>query len=200
MAITNGYCTLNELKSALRITDSLDDTLLENAIEAASRRIDNECSRRFYKDQSATARVYTSDRHDMLFVDDVSSTTGLVVKIDDDGDGTFETTLTLNVDYQIEPLNNLAQGKPVLLLRALDTLFPIASNKRALVEVTATWGWPSVPDAICEATVLLASRQFKRLDSPLGVAGFGDLGAIVVRRIDPDVAALIEAYKHVVVA
>jgi hypothetical protein len=200
MAITNGYCTLNELKAALRITDSLDDTLLENAIEAASRRIDNECSRRFYADQAATARVYASDRHDMLFVDDVSSTTGLVVKIDDDGDGTFETTLTLNVDYQIEPLNNLAQGKPVLLFRALDTLFPVASNKRALVEVTAAWGWPSVPDAIREATVLLASRQFKRLDSPLGVAGFGDLGAIVVRRIDPDVAALIEAYKHMVVA
>ena len=29
MAITNGYCTLVEVKAALRITDALDDTLLE---------------------------------------------------------------------------------------------------------------------------------------------------------------------------
>lgn len=200
MAITNGYCTLNEVKAALRITDSLDDTLLENAIEAASRRIDNECSRRFYADGSTSARVYASERNDMLFIDDISTATGLVVKIDNDADGTFETTLVRNVDYQIEPLNNLAQGRPALLLRALNTMFPVAVNKRPLVEVTAAWGWPSVPDAIREATVLLASRHFKRLDSPLGVAGFGDLGAIVVRRIDPDVAALIESYKILTVA
>lgn len=200
MSITNGYCTLNELKAALRITDSVDDVLLENAVEAASRRIDNECSRRFYADANVSARVYASDRHDMVFVDDISTATGLVVKIDDDADGTFETTLALNVDYQLEPLNNLAQGRPALLLRALDTMFPIAATKRALVEVTAAWGWPAVPDAIREATVLLALRQFKRLDSPLGVAGFGDLGAVVVRRIDPDVTAMIEPYKRLVVA
>ena len=48
MAIVNGYCTLAELKSALRITDSTDDTLLENAIESASRRIDGYTGRFFY--------------------------------------------------------------------------------------------------------------------------------------------------------
>lgn len=200
MAITNGYCTLTEVKAALRISDTVDDTLLENAVEAASRRIDGECSRRFYQDGSATARTYAATRHDLIIVDDISTTSGLIVKIDDDADGTFETTLTSGTDFQLEPVNALTQAKPVTMLRALDTGWPVAANGRTLIQITARWGWPAVPDAIREATVLLAARQFRRLDSPLGVAGFGDLGAIVVRRIDPDVAAMIAPYRLAMVA
>ena len=48
--------------------------------------------------------------------------------------------------------------------------------------------------AIKQACIILAGRQFKRYDSPLGVAGFGDLGAMRVSRVDPDVATLIEPY------
>jgi hypothetical protein len=200
MAITNGYCTLSDLKSAARIADNVDDALLERAVEAASRRIDGECSRRFYVDGAVSARTYAANRNAFLFVDDISTTTGLVVKVDDQMSGSFSTTLTVGVDYQTEPSNAVAQGEPITLLRALDVVFPVAENGRTLIEVTAKWGWPSVPHAIREATVLLASRQFKRLDSPLGVAGFGDLGAIVVRRIDPDVAAMVAPYKTFVVA
>jgi len=200
MSITLGYCTLAEVKAALRITDTIDDALLENAVEAASRRIDGECSRRFYADGTATARTYAANRPAFLFIDDVSTLTGLIVKIDDTISGTYSKTLTAGVDYQTEPTNAIVQGDPITLLRALDSVFPVGDNGRALIQVTAKWGWPAVPEAIREATVLLAARQFKRLDSPLGVAGFGDLGAIVVRRIDPDVAAMVAPYKTFVVA
>jgi hypothetical protein len=40
MAITQGYASLNQVKAALRITDTVDDTLLEMAIESGSRAID----------------------------------------------------------------------------------------------------------------------------------------------------------------
>ena len=200
MAITNGYCTLAEVKAALRITDNIDDTLLENAVEAASRRIDGECSRRFYIDATTSARTYAANRSAFVFVDDIATTTGLVVKVDDTFSGAYSTTLTVGTDYQTEPMNAAAQNEPITLLRALNTGFPVENNGRALIEVTAKWGWPAIPDAIREATVLLAARQFKRLDSPLGVAGFGDLGAIVVRRIDPDVAAMVAPFKTFVVA
>lgn len=200
MAITNGYCTLTEVKAALRITDNIDDTLLENAVEAASRRIDGECSRRFYIDGTTSARTYAANRSTFVFVDDIATTTGLVVKVDDTLSGTYSTTLTVGTDYQNEPTNAAAQNEPITLLRALNVGFPVDGNGRALIQVTAKWGWPAIPDAIREATVLLAARQFKRLDSPLGVAGFGDLGAIVVRRIDPDVAAMVAPFKTFVVA
>ena len=48
MAITNGYASLTEVKAALRITDTIDDSLLEMAIESASRLIDGYASRQFY--------------------------------------------------------------------------------------------------------------------------------------------------------
>ena len=55
-----------------------------------------------------------------------------------------------------------------------------------------------IPIAITQACVIQASRIFKRLDSPLGVAGFGELGAIsVTRDIDPDVAQLVGPYRRV---
>ena len=47
--VTNGYCTLAQLKSSLRITDNVDDELLELAIESASREIDQACERFFYE-------------------------------------------------------------------------------------------------------------------------------------------------------
>ena len=50
MAITNGYCTLNELKASLRIpvSDTVYDALLELAVESASRDIDQATERIFY--------------------------------------------------------------------------------------------------------------------------------------------------------
>jgi hypothetical protein len=52
-----------------------------------------------------------------------------------------------------------------------------------------------VPTAIKFATILLSSRLYKRMDSPLGVAGMGDIGVVRVSRIDPDIDALIQPFK-----
>lgn len=201
MSITNGYCTLAELKAALRISDGVDDSLLERCVEAASRQIDNSCDRRFYADGSVTARIYEAANSYTVVTDDISTTTGLIVKIDTNADGTYNQTLTINSDFRVDPPNGTTTGYPIRMLRALDTLFPIDSRGRALVEVTANWGWPgTTPHAIREATVILSSRLFKRYDSPLGVAGFGDLGVITVRRVDPDVENLISPYRLLVTA
>jgi hypothetical protein len=69
-------------------------------------------------------------------------------------------------------------------------------GEQALVKVTGVWGWPAVPAAISQATILQAARHFKRYDSPLGVAGFGDFGVVRVSRfLDADVQMLVEPYK-----
>jgi hypothetical protein len=198
MAIVNGYTDLASVKAALRIDDNDDDTLIERAIEAASRRIDDETGRRFYVDATTSARVYIPKSNELVIVNDISTVTGLVVKIDSAGDSTFATTLNAS-DFQVEPLNSLVDGEPIVMIRTFSDM-PIDNRGRASVQVTAKWGWPSIPNTIREACVLLASRHFKRLDSPLGVAGFGDMGAIMVRRLDPDVAALLQAKKRMTVA
>ena len=58
MTITHGYCTLDQLKSEMRIGthDSADDTRLELSIAAASRQIDAHTGRRFWQDSTVQVR------------------------------------------------------------------------------------------------------------------------------------------------
>lgn len=196
MAVANGYASLAEVKAAARISDTVDDALLEIAIESASRAIDGHTHRNFYvAGTAATARVFAASNSDFVWVDDFASTTGFVLATSDNLDAVFSTTWTAS-DYQLEPLNGVSEGVswPYTRIRSTGNKgFPYGSNL-AGVQVTARWGWTAVPTAIKQACIILAGRQFKRYDSPLGVAGFGDLGAMRVSRVDPDVATLIEPY------
>jgi hypothetical protein len=70
------------------------------------------------------------------------------------------------------------------------------NSHEATVQVLGVFGWSAVPIAIRQATIILASRLFKRLDTPLGVS-FDELGALRVGRIDPDVEKLVGPYKKV---
>lgn len=196
MAITNGYCTLAEIKSALRITDSTDDTLLENAIEAASRRIDGYCGRFFYQTASTAVPMYPYDEYLLIFGRDVANTS-VTIKIDSAGDGTYATTLTQGTDYVLQPRNVPIYSRPYESARMVGgqtfPLFTLPSFET--VQVTAVWGWSSVPDDINQACILLAMRQFARLNAALGVVGFADM-AITVRAVDPDVRDLLAPYRR----
>lgn len=196
MAITNGYATLNQVKAALRITDNVDDSLLEMAVESASRAIDGHAMRYFYSSGTAT-RIYAADDWETVWIDDLAGT-AITLQTDPDDDNTWSVTWK-TTDYQLEPLNGTSDGLqiPYTRIRAVgDYAFPLKSGQ-ALVRVTGVFGWSSVPSAITQACVIQASRIFKRLDSPLGVAGFGELGAIqVTRDLDPDVAQLVSPYRR----
>jgi hypothetical protein len=200
MAVTNGYCTLAEVKAALRLTDSADDTLLENSIEGASRRVDGYCGRWFYK-TSATAIALMPYNFYYVPVQDIASTTGLIVKTDDNGDGAFETTWTLGTDYMLEPTNAVLNGRPYRRITAIGSKsFPITIvPDPPHVQVTAQWGWDAVPDDVREATLLLTMRGFARYNAALGVVGFADM-AIQVRAVDPDVREMLNPYRLLTVA
>ena len=198
MAIVNGYAQLEDLKSLLRIpaSDTVDDAQLSRAIEAASRRIDGACDRIFYQEPTTSARVYDATNLSSVSIDDVSTIAGFSVRVDDGFD--YNTIIVNNVDFRIEPLNNLAKGLPFYRLVSLSGVFP-RSTVRPGVQVTARWGWPSVPNPIRDATLLMAGRLFKRGDSLLGVAGFSDMGVITVRGVDPDVDHLIQPFRRMAV-
>ena len=207
MAITNGYATLTQIKTFLSISDSVDDTLLEDMVEAASRSIDRIANRRFYQDAVASARKYRVSSPIILYTDDISTTTSLVVKTDDDGDGTFETTLVLDTDYIMDPLTALSLGRPFTQVTVVSNTvtFPIfpglfQNGLRPGVEVTARWGWPSVPDDINQACLILTADLYKRKDSPGGILGLGDLGAIRMSPLGRDVTAMVRAYRKETVA
>ena len=203
MAIVNGYATKNQIKAALRIgtADVLDDDLIENCAGAASRLIDGFCNRKFWAVGSATTRVFQAEDSFFCSIDDISGT-AITLQTSTNADGVFDTTWS-PTDWQLEPLNGNLDGIEWAYdkIRAIgDYLFPTVNanyGSQALVKVTANFGWPYVPETITQATIIQASRIFKRYDSPLGVAGFGDMGAIrVSRALDPDVAQLVEPYRR----
>lgn len=178
MAITNGYTTLDKIKPALGIqtTDTTDDTALEIAVDAASRQIDAHCGkgRRFWQDGVVVARSYFPTNAQCLGVDDISTTTGLIVKVDDDDDGTFETTLTINTDFILLPLNAASEypvrpWTTIQLLRdgTLGNWTQLGSG-RPHVQVTARFGWSAVPNEIERACVLQARSIFKSEDTTFG--------------------------------
>jgi hypothetical protein len=203
MPITNGYATRNQVKAALRIgtADTIDDDLIDNCVGAASRLIDGYCNRRFWQTGTAQARVYQAEDSFYCSIDDIAGT-AITLKTSSFADGNFDVTWTPS-DYQLEPLNGNLDGLTWSYdkIRAVgDYLFPTVNanyGEQALVQVTAVFGWPAVPEPVTQATIIQASRIFKRYDSPLGVAGFGDLGAIRVSRfLDPDMAQLVEPYRR----
>ena len=73
MAITNGYCTRDDVKNALRIplADTQDDDLIDVAVESASREIDGYCERVFYS--TTATRVFMPQSSFVTEIDDVST-------------------------------------------------------------------------------------------------------------------------------
>jgi hypothetical protein len=188
--VANEYVTLVQLKAALRITDSADDTELDLKRTAASRRVERDTGRRFWVDGSASARTYKATHPTLLMVDDISTTSGLVVEV---GRGTSWTTVA-STGYDYLPENAIADGKPIEIIERVDGVWPLWGSTR--VRVTATWGWAAVPEDIKNATIIMAARLFRRKDSPEGVKGFADLGVVRLSRYDSDYDDYINPYKR----
>jgi hypothetical protein len=205
MAITNGYTTVATFQSYTGMTTiTADETVnIEKAIESASRSIDRMTNRRFWADTNATARQYRATDFYRLFVDDISSTTGLIVKTDTGGDGTFETTLTFNTDYILDPVNAPQLERPFTVVTMVGTtLFPSPVNLRPGVQVTAKFGWynGTPPDDIEEACLILSTDLVKRASSVGGVLGLSELGAIRMSPLGRDVQAMVRPYRREVLA
>ena len=157
MAITNGYCTLADVKAALRISDTVDDSLLEQSIQSASRMIDQYCNRYFYSGSPGEIRYYKANDGFTCWIDDAQSISSVQTSATDPL--VFDTTWAAE-DYQVLPANRWANGAyyPITAISASDNLlFPVWADL-ALVKITGQFGWASVPDSIKFATIIQASR------------------------------------------
>ena len=189
------YATLDDVKTALGISDFQDDARIEVALQAAEEMVNAYCERTFDAAGTATStRVYAAADNYYLNIDDCTSIT--LVESDMAGAGTWTSWAT--TDWQAEPLNGRQGGRsvPYTTLRSVGSYwFP--ESAEALVRVTATWGWETTPQSIATATRLQASRLFKRADSPLGIAGGPDTGYLyLARQMDADVMMLLAPYRR----
>ena len=202
MAVVNGYCATGDVRSQLSDDAArLDLALLERAVNATSRAIDRYCHRRFWLDAAPTTRTFRADEPDVVWIDDITKSPGLVVKTDDAGDGTFSTTWAIDVDFGLEPadVDVVADGDTVTpyafwrITAVGARRFPVFDRRRG-VQVTDRFGWSSIPDEVPQAAILKATSLFRRKDAPFGVAGFGDMGVVRITRQDVDVVDLLDEY------
>jgi len=204
MTIANGYCTLADVKADLyagTATVATDqDSMIERAVEAASRKIDTHCGRRFFLDAAVSTKVYVASNPYELRVDDFSTTTGLVVKTDTAMDATWATTIGASY-VQAEPLNGLRDGvswayTSVCIVGSGGGYFPV-SGAQALVQVTARWGWPDIPAPIRTACIVQTIALLKAPSAPFGTAGIGDMGVLRLKAgLHPTAQELVSDYKR----
>jgi hypothetical protein len=195
VAITNGYTTLNDVKVALNLEDSIDNAAIELAIATASRMIDDYCGRFFYTDgtQGAPAtRYYTPTDYYILPVDDFVSISEIAT--DDNFDRTYGSVWTAD-DSMFEPVNNPSRGWPMSRILAVGSyVFPW--NLPQSVRVKGIFGWSAVPYEVKTAAKIQASRLFLRNQSPFGIAGNTDMGTVrLAANLDADVEALLRPLR-----
>lgn len=186
--MANEYVSLELLKDALKLDpdDDSRDALLNLNREAASRRIDNTTGRRFWLDTVATERslaVRGRTRDGKILIPDVGElvtvSTGWSGTYYERGTETYEayTNADGDTEWAITGLISVGSGWGLQNVR-----------------INAKWGWPAIPPTIQQAAVLQAIRLATRPDSPEGITGGAEWGAISVARADPDVRDLIKAY------
>jgi hypothetical protein len=198
------YVDKDDLKGMIGLTGSGQDNNIDNAINASSRLIDQITGRHFYKSESVQVKHFTPNNEYILDVPDIANTTGLIVQLDTTDDGSHDKTITLDTDFYLKALNvtdmegdyNIPYQSLVILDRRSSERFDPDIVKQ--VKITAIWGWENIPDAIKQATLLQASRLWKRKDSPFSTYGSSETGEMeLFQKMDPDAKTLIRPYiKH----
>lgn len=81
-----------------------------------------------------------------------------------------------------------AAGWPIIALSRID-----GDPWKGPVDVTGTWGWSAVPDAVKHAACLISARMFKRSQLQYGQPD-NAAGGLWMPRFDPDVSDLLQPY------
>ena len=204
MALTNAYGTQATLKLFLNPGTTTwaanEETKLDAAGNAAARMIDAYTGRRFWQDATVKTREFHADSSTVCYVDDISTTTGLVVKVDsaDNGFVSGSTTLTITTDFVLHPLNadDETPVRPftrIVLTSDTQDYFPVGG--RPGVQVAAKFGWPAVPDDVAQAWLIQSAQLYKASDAVFGAIQLGDGFATRIRQsMHPIAAALLDSY------
>lgn len=188
-AVTDAYATAAEYKARVGQSGSGSDTEIAAILAAVSRLLDQRTERFFTVDASDVVRLYdgskavprTANAEDLgLFSRSVaSSSDGTRLYIDDLSASPTSVKVDLNADYDYSDDNetltegthfwcgpaNADKGPEPKPYRFLDI---VPGNGRLArwpdqlrsVQVTGKFGWPAVPGAIREATIMVTRELF----------------------------------------
>jgi hypothetical protein len=200
MALTDPYAALSEYKKAVGKTGVDEDVSITAVLNAVFRLLDKECERFFGQDAAAVTRTYDAYGDARLYVDDIATAAGLVVKVDLNADFDVtdaDETLTVDTHFWLGPANALLSPEPqpyrYLQVRPDNGVLSVWPEQAHAVQVTAKFGWPAVPGAIREATILIA-REWRDL-AKAGPSGVLQNVEDVVR-LSPAAFATVQRIKR----
>lgn len=192
------YVALDDLKSHIEVPDTASDPELTFALNGAVDLIDSFCKRHFREidtnDSGAkTTRVFTAKSARLVLIDDAAA----VDSVEDRQTATSAFETVASDDYEARPGNASADDRPFTRLRRVTSWWPKDGES---VRVTAWFGWPTTPDIIKEATLLQASRFYRRRESPLGISQVPATdggGMRLLSKLDADVELMLASYRRV---
>jgi hypothetical protein len=165
------YATIGDIKGVLGITSTTDDTVIRKIAEAASRAIDQYCNRYFYT-ETATKYFQGSNSPLRLAPDLLSVTT---LKTDEDGDATFENTLTVTTDYLLKPFNTFP--KTQIILSDDSNYGSFGSGSKRGVEIAGIWGYGDGISATPYVTDTTITEDLTAGESAIDVTAVTNLSA-----------------------
>ena len=203
---TPALCTLADVRADLQTppADVAQDRLVEDMIVAASRAIRQYTEREFTLESGTAPVTRTFDvggGHRMATtegvpVGDMASAPGTVRVLDSDG-GTV-STLTVASDLVMLPTPRQS-WQPITAMRFRPNAQSLAADYQ--LEVTGTFGWPSVPEDVKRACVRTVVAWLRR-----DVQAFGtsyqpeDVPAGAPESIPAPIRAMLNPYRRIPVA
>ena len=181
------YTDLDTVKAALGLGDEIDDDLMEAMIQTASDDIEDVCGQRFDLGEGTDETRYFASSGSTVRIGPIVSLTSLHT---DTGNGAWATELDVEVDFVLEPWNAAVTGIPwqyATLIRSAGGLWPDAKPN---VKVVGKFGWNDPPAKVKTAAQILATRYYKRKDSPFAIIQ-GETTSTRIARQDPDVYRLL---------
>jgi hypothetical protein len=172
MAITDPLATVEEYRAVAGKTQTADDATLLSHLNACSRLLEREAGQFFGKDAAVVTRQFCAKWSDWLDLTyeggcpGIATATGLEIKVDTDGDGSFaDETAWASTDYVLHPLQAARGPEPrpytdIKVARGGAQSFAPGG----LVQVTAIFGWPEVPAGV-KADVIELTRIW-RVEGP----------------------------------
>ena len=179
------YIDIETVKDALFLKTAEQDVIVGLLIDSAMEAVDKHTGQSFLLEASAI-RYFDTKKGEFVGIRETASVS--LVRVDTTLDGTFDKTIVEGTDFFLYPLNS--SPKSLIALRELGTLANFPAGLRT-VEVTAPWGYAAVPSLIQQATLMMASRWFKRRDR--SYTEITKDGASNV--LDPDVIAMLSTFR-----
>lgn len=181
MAVTDPLATLDDYTSRFPNRNRSDDGELLRTLTAVSRYIESQevCGQQFTKDAAAVVRIFRPEvATSKLWLGANLAANPTTIRLDTASAGTYATTLS-STNWELWPLN-AADGPEPKPWRRIDlvswgTYATFAAGQR--VEVTAVWGWPTVPEIVRLAVIELTA--IVRLESPRATTRVDEMGTVI---------------------